>query len=577
MKYKTFLAITCCLFCIVLTTFAARPRRSLQFQINGVNKEIQTNINRNLSNAKNELKQPLTQAKINRLYNQSPKLIKQAIAPFGYLHPRINKTLTRTKRGWLVQYHITKGIPIRVSQIKVIIHGPGKNQKLIKTLQSNLPIKAGDILQTEKYEDIKTSLFSTATHLGYFKATMPKNVIFINVKTHKSKIIIEFNTGKRFRFGKTIFSKTSFHQNFLRRYLTYKKGEFYHADKLEQTQRDLIDSNHFAQVLVTPDPQHIKNGQVPIHIVLTARKAKLYTLGIGYGTDTLFRATLGVTLRQVGNWGQRFKVLMRASENNSSIIANYLIPGSNPAKDLFTISGGFTNIDLAGDSSGKSSSFSVNYNRKSGRWNNGLSLTYLNERYSIKGIPNINTQLVYPTLQTHYLYADHKMNPTRGFNFYMQLSGSKHAILSHTDFSQISTEIKTLYTIKQTHTRLLFRNKLGFTNIKNLNELPLSLQLLAGGAKSVRGFSYNFLGPGRNLIIGSVEIQQRVYDNWYIAAFVDAALVGSKDTFDKVHMGVGPGLVWLTPVGAIELTLANAVTENKKPWMVQFTMGSVLL
>lgn len=343
----------------------------------------------------------------------------------------------------------------------------------------------------------------------------------------------------------------------------------------ENTQEGLLSSNFFNQVTVKPLTSEASNHVVPIDIQLIPRKSKEYTFGIGYGTDTGVRGTAGVTLRNIGHNGHRFRTLLRASENNSSLTAKYLIPGFDPARDLFTLSAGIGNIDQP-TGTAHNATFGGTYTLSRGHWRHSFTLAYLTERYNINTLPNTSTMLVYPTLNSQYLNTDRKKNPNSGVRIDTQLTGASKDVLSQTDFFQVTTALSTLYTFSKTHTRFLFRTNLGHTSIPNLTELPLSLQLFAGGTENLRGYDYNGIGPGRNVVVGSTEIQQRVYGSWYLAGFIDAGVVGNQQIFHHINAGAGPGIAWLTTIGTIELTVANAFTQPNKPWMIQFTMGTFL-
>lgn len=555
---------------------AAAPKKNdLEFHITGVQGDIKSNIIQSLKNVRKDLPSPLTTSRVYHFYNIAPKVIKNATSPYGYFSPQIQKKLTQENGQWSVFFNITKGQPIKLTQVTVKIKGQGSSDKLFIKLLKNSPLKAGDVLNTEKYNAIKTRLFDIATQHGYFKARIEKNNIFIDVKRHQAKIIIIFYTGIRYRFGKTIFVNTHFSRAFLTKYLTYQVGHLYNAKELEETQEELVSSNYFNQVIIRPVPKKMQGDKVPITINLLPRKSKTYTLGIGYGTDTGVRGTVGVTLRRITDWGHRFNALLRAAENNSSFVANYTIPGPNPAKQQFMFSAGASNLDQV---TGQADNlrFATSYTYRQGDWRHTFTLAYLNERYNIKRLPRTTTELVYPTFQTYYFHADKRRQPTKGMSFAGQLAGASKDVFSKTDFFQVTLHLKTLYTIRKTHTRLLLRSDLGHTIIKNLEQLPLSLQLFAGGARSVRGYSYNAIGPGRNLLVMSAEIQQRVKGAWYLAVFADAGNVSDKGFTDNLRVGVGPGIAWLTPIGPLELTVANAITEPKKPWMIQFSMGAVL-
>lgn len=573
MRYRTLFYI---LLCITLTTQAAQPRRALQINVTGVQDPIKKNIELTLDNVKNKMEHPLNQRKISHFINRAPKFIKNAIAPFGYFHPTIQSQLSHIETGWLAQFNIVKGPPMIVTNISVTVAGPGKNDPWFKHYLAKLPIKNGSVLKTQEYENIKSALFQIASRHGYFDVKMPTNEIKINLNTNEATITIALVTGERYRIGKITFSKSKFHPRFLHAFLTFKTGEFYNADKIEETQQDLANSNYFNQVLIKPAPKKAINKYVPIAIQLAPRKSQEYTFGLGYGTDTQFRGTLGVTVRNIGNWGHKFKMLLRASQDdNNSFTAKYFIPGMNPARDLFTIGAGMSHINQA-NGTAKNTSFSLGYTRKMGRWSSTLALTYLNETYTITTLPRTNTQMVYPTLGFNYLNADNPINPNKGVSFSIQFAGALKKILSRTNFFQITSHFNALYTLENTHTRFILKTLAGHTSIDSLGQLPLSLQLMTGGERSVRGFSYNSIGPGRNLVVASTEVQQRVYKDWYLAGFVDTALLGNQNVLDDLYVGVGPGIVWITPVGSLEFSIANAITEQNKPWLIQFSMGSVL-
>lgn len=128
----------------------------------------------------------------------------------------------------------------------------------------------------------------------------------------------------------------------------------------------------------------------------------------------------------------------------------------------------------------------------------------------------------------------------------------------------------------------------------DLAKIPPSLRYFAGGDSSIRGYSYQELGPyldtktgddvlrevvgGRYLAVGSIEYQYYITPTWRIAAFVDAGNAYDKGQFKPV-IAVGPGLHWLSPVGPIKLDVGfglNKTDTQNRQWRIHLTMGSVL-
>ncbi len=62
-------------------------------------------------------------------------------------------------------------------------------------------------------------------------------------------------------------------------------------------------------------------------------------------------------------------------------------------------------------------------------------------------------------------------------------------------------------------------------------------------------------------------------DTWRGALFVDAGDAFDEGEFE-VNVGVGFGVHYLTPVGAIKLELANSVSEDDPSWRFIINIGA---
>lgn len=575
--------ILCCfVLCIAVShaAFAQSTRRHipLHYQIDGLNEPaLKKNVDLTIQNFRSRLHVPITQTDIAHFCVKAPKLIHEALAPYGYFRSTTTCTATQSKNGWMIYLNVNKGPPIPITAIHLQILGAGAYDKKFIDWQKNFPLKVGEALNTQKYEDAKTKLYNIKTKHGYFKAKMVESKIEVNLITYHASITIIFDTGPRFRFGKTDYNKTPFHEKFLNKFLTYHEGEYYDAKKLEETQTGMVSGGFFNQVLIKPIPANAVDDMVPIQINLIPRKSREYTFGLGYGTDTGARATANITLRQFGGQGNRFQTIMRASQTNSSFLMKYLIPGFNPATDLFTILAGASTMQQT-TGNGRNVTAGLQYSMAQTNWKETYSLAYLAEHYDFTNLPYTSTALVYPSINVKYIRTDNPSHIRKGVSVQLMLNGASKNILSQTSFTQEVLHFHSLYTVRKTHTRFLLRSDMGHTSISNLYSLPLSLQLFAGGANSVRGYSYNSISPGggRNLLVGSFEMQQRLFGAIYGAGFFDAGAVGNQSFLQQFNLGAGPGLAWISTIGTIELTYAKALTLRGQPWTIQFTMGSTL-
>jgi translocation and assembly module TamA len=131
--------------------------------------------------------------------------------------------------------------------------------------------------------------------------------------------------------------------------------------------------------------------------------------------------------------------------------------------------------------------------------------------------------------------------------------------------------------------RLITRAEVGITVIDEFDTLPASVRFYAGGDTSVRGYAYNSLGPtdpqgevigGENLLVGSVELDQRVSTEWSVAAFIDSGNAYDEfNTFDTAT-GVGIGVRWFSPLGPIRVDLAFPLANDAPDdYRIHITLG----
>ena len=117
--------------------------------------------------------------------------------------------------------------------------------------------------------------------------------------------------------------------------------------------------------------------------------------------------------------------------------------------------------------------------------------------------------------------------------------------------------------------------------------VPAQDRFYAGGGGSVRGYAYQAVGPrypdntpqgGLSLVESSVELRQRITNNWAVAAFVDAGAVGKQVTPDFSHpeMGVGFGVRYNLGFGPIRFDLGTPLDpplRAMRPIQVYLSIG----
>jgi len=536
------------------------------------NSAILENVKNQLASKQQEIiSEPATTEMVTAFYEVAPAEIKKALQPFGYFRAKVTTDLSRKGGVWQAIFKIDLGRPLTITFLDVSIYGDGANNLIFKDFLKRIPLKIGSILNTEQYKAIKQQFFDLAFNNGYLYANIDKNAIRIDLQKYTAVVILHFNTGVRYKFGKTHFATDIFDESFLRRFLTFKEGDFYTTQQILNSQENLTNSAFFNEVNINPEPRLAYNYAVPLEVKLTPRKSKQYDFGLGYGTDTGVRALLGLEMRYLTKSGQHMKSFIKASRVQQDVEAHYLIPGKNPTTDQYDFSGAYERIN---QNYGDSSAFKVGAGYTTNifkNWQETIRLGLQQERYNVQNKPKRNSLYLIPSYNVMHVITDDPIQPKRGSRINFNVQGAMEQLIGNSSFLQAQLDTKYMFPLTSVNIVIL-RGTIGYTAIKDLNSLPLSLQYFAGGTQTVRGYGYNSLGPGKDLLIGSAELRQKVIQNWYLAAFFDAG--NTNDSFSmKLKRGVGVGIAWLSPVGTMELTYTKALDNPGRPGMVQFNMG----
>ena len=120
-----------------------------------------------------------------------------------------------------------------------------------------------------------------------------------------------------------------------------------------------------------------------------------------------------------------------------------------------------------------------------------------------------------------------------------------------------------------------------------MNNLPSTLRYYAGGAGSVRGYSYQAIGPrndkgdpsgGRSYQIVNLEARYKITDEIGIVPFLDGGMVyedALPQIFGDMRWGAGLGLRYYTPIGPVRLDVATPLNpvDGDPPLQLYISIG----
>jgi translocation and assembly module TamA len=566
---------------VVLALFAAQLAHatSIRVEITGLDEALEANARAHLSLVSYASVPDLNETNIRAMHARAPLELRAALEPFGYYEPEIHSNLTLREGTWIAQYDVKPGEPVLVTKVDFRISGPGESERRLRAVLDASTVEEGTVLRHDEYERTRDTLLAKSLELGYRDAQLTEKRIEVDPARRSAQVTLHLETGPRYRFGEITFEQDALRPDVLQRYVHFEPGDPYDAKKLLDLQYGLYDSEYYSAVEIAPGEP--VGDAVPITVRAQPRGRHSYRVGLGYGTDTRARLSLGWADRRVNARGHRAAVDLTLSEPKQEIEAQYSIPIRNPVTDSRALALHELDEDL-GDTHSSKTELIARETRQLGQWQRQLYVRLADEQSDVSDEVIDSTQLVPGTLWTR-THGDDPINPTRGTFVGADLHGSGTALGADTDFVRLRLDGRLLHPLFG-RGRLVTRATLGTSYVDDFDLLPTSERFFAGGDQSVRGFDLNSLGPvdengdvvgGRYLFTASVEYVYPIRGPWAIAIFVDGG--NAFDHWgDPLEYGAGVGARYRTPLGMLRVDIAEPLTEGDSGIHLHFAFGPEL-
>ncbi|MEO8431097.1 MAG: autotransporter assembly complex family protein [Acidobacteriota bacterium] len=519
-----------------------------------------------------------TEGRIRQLHKKAPDEIRRALQPFGYYKPSIEATLDREGDTWEARYQIDPGPLLHVSSIDLGVHGAGSDDRALQSAVSAFPLKRGDPVVSPAYERGKTAIEEAALENGYLKAGFRRSEIRVDLQKYTADVVIDYDTGPRYRFGPTRFDQDFLDDRVIRGYVTWNVGDPLSVPKILEFQNALSDAPYFRRVEVVPQLEEATGLEVPIEVNLVAARPRRHEFGIGYGTETGPRASIVTLFRRLNRAGHRADATIHVSGIEKSVAARYLIPGPYPRTDVYTFSLGYAHLT---PTSSDTRSFMAGADRSQKRngWRESFSLFYRRESFEV-GSDEGTSHLLVPGSSWEHVVADDRLDTRKGYRLRFLLQAAREGILSNATFARADAGAKVILPLGDS-SRIIGRADAGYMATGDFNRLPPRYRYFAGGDQSVRGYAYQALGPldsegrvigGTVLGVASLEYEYRFLPKWGAAVFGDAG--NAFDRFSgSLKKGAGVGARWISPVGPIRVDVGYGFDAPGPGFKLHISIG----
>ena len=542
------------------------------YEINGIDSDLKKNVALYLKQLEGE-------KATSTLLSHAKKQVASSVKALGYYKPTVKLTYDNETQTLIT--NIERGPVTRIADIRITVNGMGKDDPLLMQSINSIQLKQGDVLNHSQYESARKKIEGQLLELGYFDVQWQTRQLAISLKNNSAEVIFTLDTGVRYQFGDLVLGKQTPAEKYIRSLAKFKQGEAYKATLVSEYNLALSTTPYFASVRVYADISNRANQQVPINVDVLHKPANSFEVGGGFSTDLGPKVRFKWTKPWITENGHYLESNLNVSKRQQDISFGYTVPVDDPNDDLWRFSAGYKLEDeLTNDVYSKILTGQLQRQwLTDDDWVRTAFLRRDRESYRI-GDKEQSSKMLMPGISYAKKESEGGTTPTSGYQWLLSAEFGLKDMFSTTNIVRVQIQNAWLQTYLDRHL-LFFKANIGAMLVDDINNVPFSLRFYAGGDQSVRGFAYQSISPedeagrligGKYLMTGTVEYNYQFAESWRAALFVDSG-TATNDFTDRVEVGAGFGIRYLTPVGPVRIDHAWGLTKESKSTRLSITIG----
>jgi len=312
-----------------------------------------------------------------------------------------------------------------------------------------------------------------------------------------------------------------------------------------------------------------------VHVGVIEAPPKKLEAGLGYSTDTAFRANVSYRDADVGGRALQMYIDARVESKLQNASLRFVEP---PAANGWSRST-FARVERTDISGLVTQTADAGLRMSSlderNQWQYGPA--FYTDRQRPAGLPTQSAHALYVDAERAWRRVDDLAAPTNGYIALVQV-GAGVPGASTRGFERVIVRYAYWYPVSRLWS-LTARAEAGAVIAGDRLGVPSELLFRTGGDTTVRGYAFDSLGikqgdvvfPARYYTVASVEATRWLNDTWGIAAFIDAGNAFDSLSGFRVAVGYGVGARMRTPVGPFRLDIAYG--EQSREVRLHFSVG----
>jgi outer membrane protein insertion porin family len=525
----------------------------------------------------------------------------------GYLKFNIDSTqvsITPDKRDIYITININEGDKYTVSEVKLA----GNFIVPEEELRNLLVIHKGEIFSRSKVVETTDAISRRLGNEGYAFANI-NPIPEIDETKREVSITFFVDPGQRIYVRRINFlGNDATRDEVFRREMRQLEGGWYSLKNIDLSRRRLERLSYVESVDIKTERVAGIDDLVDLDITIKERLSGSFAIGAGFSQAQGLLFNLSLTQDNFLGTGRKVGVRF----DNSSVNTIYSFSYTNPYHTIDGVSRGFS-LSYSETDAAEANVSDYLADQFAGNVNYGIPLTEVDTVRASAGVDNIKISTTTNTPTEIFEFLDQNgdkytnfaltgsfIHDTRNRTVFADRGNLQRMNLEVTvpgsdlEFYKLDYRNQHYFPITKWLTSLLNGEVSWGDSYEGTTDLPFFEKFYAGGLRSVRGYKSNTLGPrdsrnnpygGNFRVVANAELFFPALffeetKNIRLGMFVDAGNVFtdvSDFEFSDLRASTGVSLTWLSPVGALTFSLAEAL--NDKPGdeteFFQFSIGTL--
>ncbi|PHK96380.1 hypothetical protein CR162_03345 [Pseudoroseomonas rhizosphaerae] len=439
----------------------------------------------------------------------------------------------------------------------------------------------GDPARAQPVLDAEGRLRDTLRDAGYPFAAVRRRVT-VNHDTRRMEVTFTIAPGPRPQFARPgVSGEERTDSALLGRIVAPMQGQGFSQKTIDETRKDLLSLGVFSTVRARAGERLDEAGNLPV--TFTVAERPLHAIGFGAAYETRYGPTFTTYWEHRNLFGGAERLRLEAEVNRLGTTGDTSDTGGKIGASLRTPWFAGRNQTLTFD-------IAALRERPDAYDRDAFTLGALLERefsprltygfgpqieFSRVTQDNVTTnyQLIGVLGQLRWNDTDSPLNPSRGIRAAL-LVNPIYSLGESNAFTRLRGQASTYLDVSGDKGSIIaLRGVVGSIVGASFGGVPPDKRFYAGGGGSVRGYSYQSVGPrtasgepagGLSLVEGSIELRQRINGPLGMAAFVDAGSVTRDPTpdFGNLKVGAGLGVRYLTAIGPLRADVAIPLNKE---------------